>query len=137
MSLQLVFSGWTFGNSTDIPPANAEGEVQGVCPEGWHIPTAAEMSALQLYDAVELKVTGNLWIGEDPNDASHFSIVPGGAYNAALQRFEQLRAYAYLWSVDRNYLSGATAGCLPYACSDFELIPFNESNGCSVRCAKD
>ena len=124
-------------NSTDIPPANAEGEVQGVCPEGWHIPTAAEMSALQLYDAVELKVTGNLWIGEDPNDASHFSIVPGGAYNAALQRFEQLRAYAYLWSVDRNYLSGATAGCLPYACSDFELIPFNESNGCSVRCAKD
>ena len=124
-------------NSTESPLANADGEVQGICPEGWHIPSSAEMSALQLYDGIELKAIGTLWIGDTPNDASHFSIVPGGMYNAVLQRFEHLRAYAYLWSVDRSSVAVATAGCLPYACSDFELIPLNKSNGCSIRCAKD
>ena len=123
--------------STSSPPANADGEVQGVCPTGWHIPTLSEMAALQLYDGAELKATGALWIGEVPNDASRFSIVPGGMYNAALRRFENLKAYAYLWSADRVSSSVASAGCLPYVCDDFRFISLQKSNGCSVRCTKD
>ena len=124
-------------NSSFPPSANAEGEVQGVCPEGWHIPTTAEMSALQLYDGAALKATDGLWIGEAPNDASRFSIVPGGLHNAALNRNEYLRAYAYLWSADNDAQTVATAGYLPYLCGDFEFTSLNKSNGCSVRCAKD
>lgn len=121
----------------ELPPSNADGEVQGVCPEGWHIPTLSEMLALQLYDGPELKATGNLWIGEIPNDASRFSIVPGGLYNAVLNRCESLKAYAYLWSVDGESAEVAEAGYLPYVCGDFEFISLNKSNGCSVRCIKD
>lgn len=119
------------------PPSNADGEVQGVCPKGWHIPTLTEMSVLQSYDAPELKATGDLWIGETPNDASHLSIVPGGLYNADLNRFESLKAYAYLWSVDEESSSAASAGYLPYVCGDFEFISLGKINGCSVRCIKD
>ena len=124
-------------NSLSPPSANADGEVQGVCPEGWHVPTAAEMSVLQMYDAAELKATGNLWIGEVPNDASRFSIVPGGLYNAALNRFEYLKTYAYLWSADTLYTTVALSGWLPYLCGDLEMIPLSKNNGCSVRCAKN
>lgn len=124
-------------NSTDIPSFNADGEVQGVCPEGWHIPTSSEMSALQLYEGSELKATGNLWIGDVPNDASHFSIVPGGLYNAALNRYEYLKAYAYLWNADWVSPTVSSAGCLPYVCGSFVLTALNKDDGCSVRCAKD
>ena len=124
-------------NSAEEPPSNADGEVQGVCPTGWHIPTMSEMSAFQQYDGIELKASGNLWIGETPNDASHISIVPGGLYNGALNRWESLRAYAYLWSADSGASEDAEAGYLPYICGDFGFVSLNKSDGCSIRCVKD
>ena len=123
--------------SNEEPPSNADGQVQGVCPVGWHVPSLAELSALQRYDGADLKATGNLWVGETPTDASHLSIVPAGMYNATLNRYELLKAYAYLWSAERTYPTVASAGCLPYACEDFGILLLDNNNGCSVRCAKD
>ena len=124
-------------NSTEAPPSNADGEVQGVCPVGWHIPTTAELSLLQRYDGAELKAVGDLWVGEVPNDASHWSAVPGGMYNAARNRYEELRTCARLWLSDATPLNMANAAYLQYVCSELGINCLSKTNGCSVRCAKD
>ena len=124
-------------NSAETPLANADGEVQGVCPVGWHIPSASELSTLQSYSGPDLKATGDLWIGEIPRDGSHFSMAPGGLFNAALNRYERLKAYAYLWLADSNPLEMAYVAYLRYLCSDLVVTCFDKRNECSVRCAKD
>ena len=124
-------------NSTASPPSNANGVVQGVCPAGWHIPTVAELSVLQRYDGAELKAVGDLWVGEVPNDASHWSVVPGGMYNAARNRYEELRTCARLWLSDATSSIVAHSACLQYVCSNLEINCLGKSNGCSVRCTKD
>lgn len=124
-------------NSTDSLPSNADGEVQGVCPVGWHLPTASELATLQLYDGPSLKVEGDLWIGERPTDESRFSMAPGGMYNSALDRFEMLKAYAYCWLADEESSLVGCAMFLKYICSELEITCFDKNNGCSVRCAKD
>ena len=124
-------------NSTEYPPANADGEVQGVCPVGWHLPTAAELSVLQRYDGVELKALGDLWVGEVPNNASQWSVVPGGMYNITLNRYEELRTGAHLWLSDDVSPRVSNSAYLRYVCSELEIMRLNKNNGCSVRCAKD
>lgn len=124
-------------NSTEAPPSNADGEAQGVCPVGWHVPTSAELSLLQQYDGAELKAVGDLWVGEVPNDASHWSAVPGGMYNSALHRCEELRTCARLWLLDDTSPTAANSAYLYYVCSELEINGLNKNNGCSVRCVKD
>lgn len=124
-------------NSTELPSSNMEGEVQGVCPVGWHIPTSAELSALQGYEGADLKAIGNLWFGEAPSDASHFSIVPAGKYNAALNRYEDLRTSAYLWLSDTNVQTAASSAYIRYICSELDITCLDKTDRCSVRCAKD
>ena len=124
-------------NSTDVPSSNAAGQVQGVCPVGWHIPTAAELSVLQQYEGAELKAVGGLWVGEAPNDASHWSVVPGGLYNSSLNRYEELRTCARLWLSDDMSPTVANSAYLRYVCSGLEITRLNKTYGCSVRCAKD
>lgn len=124
-------------NSSDVPPSNFDGEVQGVCPVGWHVPTATELLALQRYDGADLKVVGDLWVGEVPNDSSHWSAVPGGRYNSALHRYEELRTCARLWLLDDVSPTVAYSASLQYVCSDLEINSLNKTDGCSVRCVKD
>lgn len=124
-------------DSIGLPPANAAGEVQGVCPVGWHIPTVAELSALQRYDGAELKAVGDLWMGEVPNDTSHWSVVPGGLYNSTLNRYEGLRTSARLWLSDDASPTMANSAFLRYVCSELEINSLNKTDGCSVRCVKD
>ena len=124
-------------NSSLPPSVNAEGKVQGVCPVGWHVPSSAELSSLRQYEGAELKAVGDFWIGDPPTDESHFSMLPGGMYNAVLHRYESLRAYAYLWLSDAETPTVASAAYLRYLCSELDITYFGKTNGCSVRCAKD
>lgn len=124
-------------NSTDPPLSNADGEVQGACPVGWHLPSRREIASLQSYDSPSLKATGNFWIGETPVNDSGFSMMPGGLYNAALARYEKLKTHAYIWTSDMESSLNGCAAYLQYICSELETVCFDKKNKCSVRCAKD
>lgn len=124
-------------NSAEDPPANADGEVRGVCPVGWHIPTAAELSALQNYDGADLKAVGDYWVGETPYDASNISLMPGGTFNSARGRYEELRTCARLWLSDAWSDEVAASAFLQCMCSELGVTCLDKTNGCSVRCAKD
>lgn len=133
--------------------------IQGVCPDGWHLPSDAEWKELEMYlgmsqtdaDAIYFrgtnegsKLAGNsgLWInGILEKDAafgtSGFLALPAGGrdYDGT---FYSLRNSAYFWSATKSSSSShAWIRRLVYYDSAVGYYGYYKSNGLSVRCLKD
>lgn len=125
--------------SNDSYCSQVEGDVQGVCPKGWHLPSAQDFR--ELLASVGEK-SGNklcsesVWKDEEKgSDMYGFSAIPAGyrGYNS----FYLLGGNSYLWS------------STPYGRSDADYLiifgGYNEAGlgnerrdfGMSVRCLKD
>ena len=115
------------------------GNVQGVCPDGWHVPTKEEWNALfaavggQSTAGQKLKaMTG--WKTFDPftnnEDAYGFSALPvdrnGGVGN-----------YAFFWSATESSSSYAYHMVLGYHYENAYLPDDTKNSRLSVRCLKD
>ncbi len=123
-------------NSNDVPISNSDGEIQGICPIGWHIPSMNELSTLNLCTAISLK-NNTLWIGDADNN-SNFSASPAGSYNSIKERYEYIRAHTFLWSSEEQTTTTAYNGTLAYYCNQSLMEnSCNKNDGCSVRCVKD
>lgn len=112
--------------------------VQGVCPEGWAIPSMA-----QFYNAVStvanidgMKSTDiNKWLPEHAGtDESGFSAVGAGFYNAGLG-FESLLGKTWFWSYDQNIYT-AQAASIGYYCIEMLNEEQPKGMGFSIRCIK-
>ena len=112
--------------------------VQGVCPEGWAIPSMA-----QYYNAVStvanidgMKSTDiNKWLPEHAGtDESGFSAVGAGFYNAGLG-FESLLGKTWFWSYDQN-IHTAQSASIGYYCNEMLNEEQPKGMGFSVRCIK-
>jgi len=143
--------------------ANAVSErAQGICPTGWHVPSIAELNSL--YSTVNVSTyrcngvngniakalasTSSLWLTNagtcvigntlSTNNATGFSLLPGGAKNHAGQ-IGTINQGATLWS--STYNSGG--GTVYYHAFTFALsYVLNTGSvyahqGLSVRCLKD
>jgi uncharacterized protein (TIGR02145 family) len=118
--------------------------VQGICPDGWHIPTEEEFDALSTVNTQDLRAT-TLWTdphsGENTN-SSGFTALPAGKYNNDLTRFEGLGTETSWWSTT-FYTSGSgiiTSAkvyiCAWYCSTNIEsIIPIKDK--VSVRCVKE
>ena len=120
--------------------AAVDGFVQGVCPEGWHIPTAAEMSSLREVPDPDLNST-TLWQGTQASlntNASGFTALPAGMFNDALDRFESLGTQTDWWSDNGGNSSTTTVKVteISYYCSIAEEKDMDVNNAVSVRCVK-
>jgi uncharacterized protein (TIGR02145 family) len=119
--------------------ATDNGTTQGICPEGWHIPTQAEWGRLGKYQASQLKST-QYWL--DPlgpgTDDFGFDARPAGWYNGAIDRYQDLYAFAGWWAFEDN-VSNNTASYfrLTYFCDWLEETVKHKTDGLSVRCVKD
>ena len=122
-------------NSTDAPYANEYGFVQGLCPTGWHIPSARNMNSLRQFDASALKST-NLWL-QPGNNSTLFTAYPAGIYNPAADRFENLLGETRYWTTQSVGDTSANAGMLLYSCDQEVTEAQTKSHGFSVRCVKD
>ena len=116
-----------------------DGYVQGICPDGWHIPTATEMAALKALPAEEIR-TAELWNAPNNNtNSTDFTALPAGKYNGALTRYEGLGSQTDWWTMaDAPTANTAPASTsVVYYCD--EPIDGNSSanDGLSVRCVKD
>lgn len=134
--------------------ANPSG-VQGICPNGWHLPSDAEWTQLTDYVSSQSQyVCGNNptfigkplaaqtgWysnsgpcnIGNDlsSNNATHFSAMPAGYYFGSCYRFKQT---AYFWSStshEDSYAYGRDMTCQE---STVNRHTFFKYNAFSVRC---
>lgn len=110
--------------------------LQGVCPEGWHIPTYEKVVELMShYEAADLMAMTN-WINPG-NDSSGFTMQPSGLYNpAGHSPYEMLLVLGYFWT----YTPGSSVyhACeFGSACGTMELVPASADMGYSVRCLKD
>jgi uncharacterized protein (TIGR02145 family) len=116
------------------------GITQGICPEGWHLPTLKEWDVLIEFlggyevAGTKLKSESTLW---DPNtiatNESGFSLLPGGATFST-----RLGSYGRVWTSSKQEQQRPV--CLLFH-GDQENVYVDENGksnwGLSVRCLKD
>ncbi|MGC9343479.1 MAG: FISUMP domain-containing protein [Bacteroidales bacterium] len=78
---------------------------QGICPEGWHIPTMEEWKALSDFlgedsAGYKMKVSSKHFPAWDGDNSSGFTALPGGAGYA--QYFHRINSWALFWSSTPN-----------------------------------
>ena len=141
-------------NGAASSSANPSG-VQGICPDGWHVPSDAEWTELTDYVSSQSQYvcgsstsniakalaseegwdssTDNCDVGNNPiaNNATGFSVRPAGECNGYYGYFGY---NANFWSAAQYYGSHAYTRYLSYNYADVYRNSSNKSNGYSVRC---
>ena len=134
--------------------------MQGICPDGWHLPSNAEfeqMLAFLRHDAANTcggnddnlaksLAVDSLWLtssvtcgvgnGVEENNRSLFSAPPAGHYNGSFQAIYQQGRF---WTTSRanNVNSHCVYRGLSNNTTTLEYGFQTAENGCSVRCVKD
>lgn len=149
---------WAAVMHDSLSSENNPSGVQGICPQGWHVPSDAEW--LQLSDYVESQsqyvcgsdntniakalasTTG--WITDespcnignmpDDNNTAGFSAIPVGNYTDSYSGYG---ISAYFWSATQSNNRRAYSFSLDSSSAIITLFGINKYIGCSVRCLKD
>lgn len=109
--------------------------IQGLCPDGWHIPTTEQYLSLTVYPADELK-SPNYWIVPG-NNATDFTSLPGGYYNPISNGFYNMRGNAYYWTSAIGNNGRGESYQLSYSCENGLLEEGPKDYAYSVRCIKN
>ena len=135
------------------------GKVQGVCPDGWHVPGDDEWKELEMHlgmsekeasltywrgtdEGAKLKesgfnglwrYSGTLYVG---NNKSGFTALPAGSrlYN---ESFRNLGERANFWTATESFSSYAWCRRLYYNYAEVYRYDDYKTRGYSVRCVKD
>ena len=137
--------------------ANPSG-VQGICPNGWHVPSDAEWTQLTDYvssqseyvcgensmfiakslaatiawntSTYECTIGNNL----DANNYTGFNALPAGEY---LSGFQGFRETAEFWTTTAESNTLASKWCMCYEYRHVYSLSNSKNQGLSVRCIKD
>ncbi len=154
----------------DNDPANAEtygalynwyavDDLRGIAPEGWHIPSDAEIMELEMYlgmsqqqanstgwrgtnEGSKLAGSYDLWndgaLKNDPEfGSSGFSFLPGGYRCNCDGNFYGLGNYGSFWSATESNTYLAWNRILYYDLTEVYRFSSNKHYGFSVRCIRD
>ena len=127
-------------NTTSTSPPFT-GNVQGICPNGWHIPTLAEFTTLQTTLGGSsfgnlLKAVGQgTGSGEGSNISGFSALLAGGRYNTG--NFFGVGEFTIFWSSSEFDATTAYYLYLSYYDSYIDLLNDTKGRGYSVRCLKD
>jgi uncharacterized protein (TIGR02145 family) len=142
------------GASNTLPlPIAFAGNVRGICPTGWHIPSDAEYCTLATFlDATancisgtnsttaggKLKSTSGLWTAPNTGatNSTGFSALPGG-FRFTNATFNNLGTLTYFWSTSEYSSSDAIFRGFSNVNSDYSRIINTKLYGFSARCLKD
>ena len=137
--------------------ANPSG-VQGICPNGWHVPSDAEWTQLTDYVSSQSRYvcgsdntyiakalasttgwsssTNTCAVGNTPsnNNATGFGAFPAGFYYGTYDGFG---GYANFWSATEDSGSDAYYRSLSYDGARVYRYPISKNYGFSVRCLRD
>jgi uncharacterized protein (TIGR02145 family) len=124
--------------------ANPSG-VQGVCPDGWHLPSQAEWDALTAYiegdksctscNAKHLKVTSWNTMGVNGEDSYGFAALPGGR-GGSDGKFSHDNTSGFWWSASESENNADYAYQL-YMWDNALLSIGSKDDLFSVRCLQD
>jgi uncharacterized protein (TIGR02145 family) len=130
-------------NTTSPNPAFT-GNVRGICPTGWHLPSDAEWGTLETFLGGSsvvggaLKSTSGLWASPNTgaSNSSGFSALPGGYRNIS-RTFSGIVFATYLWSSFEASSNNVFERGLLYNNSLIIRANSPKDNGFSIRCLKD
>jgi len=114
-----------------------QGQQQGICPDGWHLPTNSEWNALVSavggYPARKLKARNDLWGKDYGTDIYGFGALPGGGSEG---EFKNLNTLGSWWTTTENsnpysYVRTMNSGNTVPSSSP------NKKSLYSVRCVED
>jgi uncharacterized protein (TIGR02145 family) len=145
------------GAKNDTSPSPAfTGNIRGICPAGWHLPSDAEYCTLTTFlDATVNCTVINSWSGTDvggkmksisglwtsPNtgatNSSGFSALPGGFRDYLNDRFYDIGKFAYFWSSSEASSESASVNHFFYSSSSTYGNFYPKEDGLSVRCIQD
>ncbi len=136
----------------DYAPADTAGIriTQGICPEGWHIPTHQEWEILHDFLGEDvaggmLKDTSALWRppNEGASNETGFSALPAGVYqyHIVMDEFMNLGKKAYFWTTFYDASDSWITYQLIYYDARLIMGEFSQRlfypDAMSVRCIKD
>ena len=115
----------------------SDNRIQGVCPDGWHVPGKDEFEFL--FDAVGGAANAGSVLGTNDlsgEDAYGFSALPGGERDAT-GKFVTGGSYAYFWT--KTARSRESAWTMLLRNDNAAATPLDnfKKRGYSVRCVKD
>jgi uncharacterized protein (TIGR02145 family) len=129
----------------------AEGS-QGICPEGWHVPTDAEWCTLTQFadPSVDCDIYGfsgsdagyklksmDEWVGGgEGSDEFGFSALPGGM-RFTTSNFDYLYTAGWWWTSTQNGTLNAMERDLDFYEYGINRYFYDKNFGFSVRCIKD
>ncbi len=139
-------------NCGSMGPCELPERVQGICPNGWHLPSKDEWG-IMLAESSENPLRANAkyfkssigWCGDEKStDDFGFSALPAGYVNIFGFSVEDEHAYrnagytSYWWSADEDS-DGLNGGVMSIQCIDknAEVSDAAKVAGNSVRCIKD
>ncbi|OWV15941.1 hypothetical protein B7992_03950 [Fibrobacter sp. UWH1] len=129
-----------YGKTCTLPTV-----VQGVCPEGWHLPSYDEWETLFTAVGGSSKAGTALksqtgWYSQTGDAADRdtygFSALPAG-YRSNYGYFYDAGNYAYFWSASELNSSYAYSMYLYYGYEDAGMDRYSKYYGNSVRCLQD
>jgi uncharacterized protein (TIGR02145 family) len=130
-------------NSTSPNPAFS-GNVQGICPTGWHLPSDGEWSQLETFlggstvAGGAMKSTSSLWTAPNTGatNSSGFSALPGNL-RGTNGSFGPIGGDAYFWSSTEFSNITAYRRGITYNFSRSNRSDNYKEYGFSIRCLKD
>ena len=137
-SVQLATRDCGYGHECAIPSV-----VQGICPEGWHLPNKSELFTLSA--TAESNGSGGSalksqigWYNNSRNtDTYGFSAIPVG-YRSHTGKYLEAGGYMHFWADDEEDAESSYATSLTYTLNSIRILYSNNKNdGLSVRCIKN
>jgi uncharacterized protein (TIGR02145 family) len=125
--------------------ATVPSNVQGVCPDGWHLPSSDEWWILinglggKTIAGGKLKESGiSHWnFNEGATNESGFTALPGGYRFGYDGSFYTVSNFGYWWDATEEFESTAWSRELNHMNSQIESTGKYKSGGVSIRCVKD
>lgn len=131
-----------------------DGKRQGICPNGWHLPSIAEWNELKLCvesKASALKSTTGWLFQMNGNDTFGFNVIPTGFYDGSYVQlaskpigvktkltYDYVGCVAYFVSCDCVSSTGLSTVGLWYSSSEINTVAsYEKRRGLSVRCVKN
>ncbi len=112
----------------------------GICPCGWHLPTAAETALILAKNTDDLRsAEGDYWVvAENITNLTKFSAQPSGYYKGLAERFEGYHSEADFWFADNDSTCKPNYFQILYYCDKPKQEPRNDTaDAMSVRCVLD
>jgi len=127
--------------------------VQGICPQGWHLPSDDEWKQLEMQlgmsqseaddsgfrgtdEGKKMKSTSGWGGNGNGTNSNGFSALPG-SYRHTAGGFYNLGYYGNWWSATEFSSVDAWSRILYFSNNDVERADINKASGYSVRCLRD